>query len=298
MEQYKNTHVNQASYYFITYGDGDYSIQRKRISFQAKKFEIFKKVLVYKKSSLSKDFKKRYANLLLNPRGSGFWIWKSQIILQTFEKMNKNDILIYVDSGSTLNLKGKKRLIEYFEILNSSSKSLMLFEMDGNIEKCWTSSQIFEYFDVQNDKNITDSNQYMGGIILSKYNDESKKFFQDFQEAVDRDNNLITDFYLPNQGNYFKACRHDQSILSVMGKINNCLSIKDESYYFENPNDQYSSPILTVRDGKYNIWQKLKFYFLYPINIRKEIYFKEKPFYFKNKQTVYRKIYSKFFNKF
>ena len=32
----------QNNYYFITYGDSNYSIQRKRIVFQAKKFKIFK----------------------------------------------------------------------------------------------------------------------------------------------------------------------------------------------------------------------------------------------------------------
>ena len=45
-------------------------------------------------------------NYLKNPRGSGYWIWKSQIILQTLEKMEKNDMLIYIDSGSTLNIRG------------------------------------------------------------------------------------------------------------------------------------------------------------------------------------------------
>ena len=49
----------QNNYYFITYGDSNYSIQRKRIVFQAKKFKIFKKIFLYKDSSLDKKFKKK-----------------------------------------------------------------------------------------------------------------------------------------------------------------------------------------------------------------------------------------------
>jgi hypothetical protein len=291
----------QTNYFFITYGDKNYSIQRKRIVFQAKKFKIFKKIFSYKYSSLNKDFKKRFSNLLKSSKGAGYWIWKSQIILQSLEKMNKNDILIYVDSGSTLNIRGKERLIDYFEMLNKSSESIFLFSIPGAedgpglIEKHWTTKEVFEYFDVQNNKEITDSTQFMGGVLLVKNNETSKKFFREFQNIVDGNNNFITDYYSSNQNLYFEACRHDQSILSVMGKLYGCLSMQDEFSYFYKPKDQYNSPILTVRDGVYNKWQKIKFYSFYPLNIRKVIFFKEKPYYFKNKKTIYSKVFNKIF---
>ncbi len=284
----------QIKYFFITYGDNQYSIQRKRLSYQAKKFNIFHKVFSYKKSSLDIQFKKRFNELLKKPKGSGYWIWKSQIILQTLEKMEMNDILIYIDSGSTLNIMGKKRLVEYFEMLDKSNESLFLFKMPNILEKHWTTRQVFDYFGVRNDKKITHTVQHLGGVLLVKNTKKSKTFFQEFQNIVDKDNELITDFYSEDQDEYFNVCRHDQSILSVMGKIYGCLSINDESYYFENPEDQYKWPILTVRDGIYNKWQKFKFYILYPLNIRKIIFFKEEPFYFKNKNTVYSQIYRKF----
>ena len=203
-------------------------------------------------------------------------------------------MLIYIDSGSTLNIRGKKRLIEYFEMLDKSNESLFLFKMPNIIEKHWTTKQIFDYFDVRNNKKITDTVQCLGGVLLVKNNEKSNTFFQEFQNIVDEDNELITDFYSEDQDNYFKVCRHDQSLLSVMGKIYGCLSINDESYYFENPREQYKWPILTVRDGIYNNWQKFKFFILYPLNIRRVIFFKEKPFYFKNKNTVYSQIYKRF----
>ena len=293
-EAVRNTNKQQINYFFVTYGDKNYSIQRKRIKFQAKKFKLFKNIFVYKKSSLDKSFKNRFSALLEDPKGGGFWIWKSQIILQSLEKMNENDILIYVDSGSTMNLKGKKRLVEYFEMLNNSTESIFLFRLPGIFEKNWTTKEVFNYFGVSGNNSITDSLQFMGGVLLVKNNKASKKFFKDFQKVVENDNNLITNYYQKYQEEYFNTCRHDQSILSVMGKIYGCLALDDESFYFNNPEEQYSWPILTVRDNVYNKWQKLKFYGLYPLNIRKIIFFKAKPFYFKNKATVYSKVYNKY----
>ena len=213
-------------------------------------------------------------------------------------KMQKDDILIYVDSGSTLNIAGKKRLIEYFESLSKSTESILLFripglEEPGLIEKNWTSKEIFNYFGVQDNKQITDSYQYMGGVLLVKNNSKSKSFFKEFQNVVEKDNNLITDYYSSNQDLNFQQCRHDQSILSVMGKIYGCISMEDEFSYFYNPENQYCSPILTVRDGVYSKWQKFKFYSLYPLNIRKVIFFKEEPYYFKDKNTIFSRILNK-----
>ena len=42
-------------------------------------------------------------------RGGGYWIWKLDIIKQAFSKIKENDIIVYLDSGCTLNKSGKKR---------------------------------------------------------------------------------------------------------------------------------------------------------------------------------------------
>lgn len=48
--------------YFITYGDKNYSIQSKRIGYQAKMFDFFDEVIIYKKRDLTKDFNQRFSN--------------------------------------------------------------------------------------------------------------------------------------------------------------------------------------------------------------------------------------------
>ena len=275
--------------YFITYGDKNYAIQRNRISFQAKKLNIFDRVITYKPRSLNKKFREKFKNVLIQKHGGGFWLWKPFIILETLKKMNEGDILIYVDAGSSINPKGKNRLVEYFEILKHSKENLLLFEMPL-VEKNWTSKEVFEYFDVKDNKEITDSNQFMGGVILVKKNKHSINFFNVILNAVESDYKLITNDYSKNQNKYFEDVRHDQSLISVYSKISGCLSLKDESYFYNNPDEQYIYPILTVRDGNYNLWQKYKYYMIYPVNKRKIIFWKQKPYFFKNKYTIYKKI--------
>lgn len=283
-------------YYFITYGDKKYALQASRIIFQAKKFRIFDGSVKYSKRNLDSNFLLRFKDLLTFEKGGGYWIWKSQIILQQLSTISNGDIILYVDSGSTLNIKGKERLLEYFELFLESNESLFMFQIPTLIEKDWTTEEIFKVFGVESDQKIKESPQLMGGVMMIKKTNESVKFFKDFQSIVERDNNLITDHYSKYQREYFRDSRHDQSITSVMAKINGCLHLEDESYFFpgyhKTPEQQFQSPILTVRDNPYDNWQKFKYYSLYPLNKRKAIFFDQKPYYFKNKYTISKKLIS------
>lgn len=285
----------QENIYFISYGNNKYKIQSNRIKLQAKKFKIFKNIFIYKFKDLDIRFRNKYFDLLNQEKGGGFWLWKSQIILQTFEKLNEGDMVLYVDSGSTLNINGKKRLVEYFELLSDSNKDMLLFKMPTIIEKNWTTKEVFDYFNVASNKEVTDTVQYLGGIIFAKKTPGTVKFFKNFQKTVSDNPNLITNYYDKNQHSEFMEGRHDQSILSVMAKIEGYEVMDDESYFYEllntNQNkDQFKYPILTVRDGEYTTWQKFKYYSLYPINKRRAIFFNQDPYYFKNKITVYHKL--------
>lgn len=276
--------------YFITYGDNNFNIQRKRISYQAKKLNVFNKIYSYKKSNIDKKFLIKYSNLFKDEKGGGYWVWKAYFVLKTFEEMNYGDILLYTDAGSTLNTGGKARLNNYIDMISNSKEYLLMFQIKHLIEKEWTVKEIFSYFKLDNNSTIPDSSVLMGGVFFAKKTNHAIKFFTSFLDIVDKDNNLITDVYQDLQEEYFQECRHDQSLMSVMAKLNGCLILDDETYFNDNPNQQYSFPILTVRDGKYSIWQKLKYYILYPLNIKKTIYFGKKQFYFKRRPFVSRMV--------
>jgi len=287
--------VDNYSKHFVTYGDKKYGIQKKRLSYQAKQLRFFDSINVYGKESLSEDFKNKYSEILSQHQGGGFWIWKSFLLLNLLKKTKNNDVILYLDAGSTLNPNGVKRLQEYFDTLYHSDKSFLRFDI-GLEEKYWTSKEVFKYFNLEIDSNYGNSNQLAGGILFVKNTQESKLFFEEFFKVIDSDQKLITNHYKKNQVAGFRAPRHDQSILSLMGKIYGSIIIPDETYFHENPKDQYEYPILTVRDGNYNFWQKIKYYILYFQNNKKIIYFGEKQFYFK-KTSIYKRLKIKLISK-
>lgn len=48
---------------------------------------------------LDEGFRDANREILAQHRGAGFWIWKPQIILQTLEKLQAHDVLLYSDAG-------------------------------------------------------------------------------------------------------------------------------------------------------------------------------------------------------
>ena len=46
-----------------------------------------------------------------------------------FKKTKNNDVILYLDAGSTLNPNGVKRLQEYFDTLYHSDKSFLRFDI-------------------------------------------------------------------------------------------------------------------------------------------------------------------------
>lgn len=269
------------SLHFITYGDKNFSIQRKRIGFQAKKFKLFKQVSIYNEKSLEKKFKKEFSILFQNQIGGGFWIWKPKIILEKLKTMEEKELLIYCDSGSTLNYYAKSKFLEYIKIFKESTKELFLFELSDQIENQWTTREVFHALNVTKRKDITDSKQLQGSFIMIKNSKFTQNFFSEVIEIVAKDNNLITDYYDNLQSNNFIGSRNDQSIISVLAKLKGCYIHKDECHFHNNSEIQLNYPILHVRDKHYNLWQKCKFYFLYPVNINRLILFNQGRFYFK-----------------
>ncbi len=287
---------------FISYGDSKYFIHRKRIAFQAKSFSFFDHIQIYNRNDISKEFSEKYKYIFNQKKGGGYFIWKIFMILEQLNNMEEQDILLYVDSGCTLNKNGKDRLVEYFDMLHNSNKSMLLFRSPNLIEREWATSEALNFFNFEKDSIEATSTSFIATAYFIKKTDFSIKFFQEYLNIINSDNNLITDFYANTrvQENYFKAHRWDQTILSLMSKKhNNYLEVKDETYFLLNPDEQYVYPILAVRDSIYTTWQKMKYLILYPLNIRKVIFFGREQFYFKRTPLLikfYKKLLLKFKN--
>ena len=221
--------------HFISYGNHVFKKSLQRIKYEAEITKWFDYVNTFSPIDLNIDFTKKF-NLLLNQRrGGGYWIWKVQIIKQYLKKVKENDILVYLDAGCTINIKGEKWFKKYITLLNENENKygIISFQMEPHLEKTLTIEEIFDYFDVKNDNNdIRETGQYVAGILVMKKNKHLMNILDEFSLLINKYPFYITDYHNKNQKNdYFKENRHDQSILSVLRKKYGSIVLKDQTYF-------------------------------------------------------------------
>ena len=221
--------------HFITFGDNNFKRAKQRLLKEAQLFNEFDSITGYGPEDLSLEFKEKFKDILLYKRGAGYWIWRMEIIKKKLKEINENDFIVYLDSGCKLNNQGKKRFYEYFDMFDNSDNldnyGILSFQMHNQLEKWWTTKEILKYFNVEKNKEILESGQYLKTIVILRKNDHSRKLVEEFEKCINFDKFLITDKYNENQDKYFKDNRHDQSISSIIRKkIGNIVIPKDESY--------------------------------------------------------------------
>lgn len=209
--------------YVVNYANDIYRDTQKYCTKKAYKFGA-DKVFEYGPNDLDKEFVDKYYNILQNKRGNGYWLWKPYIINDALKKIKNDDYLLYVDSGA------------YF----INNISLIIKEMIKNkdeiisfglpfIEKEWTKNAIFQYFKCENVTEIVDTNQRLATFIFLKKSDRTVSFMSEFLKAACYDG-LITDS-IGVERKCFIENRHDQSIFSVLAKIEKIPVYRDPSEY-------------------------------------------------------------------
>jgi hypothetical protein len=261
--------------HFLTYGDSrKYTISKKHILNLTKISNIFDKSIGYSRKDIDSKFLNDFSKIFETKRGGGLYIWKQRIIYNHLKLMNKNDILFYSDAGSSFNPEGKKRFLEYIELLNDSKFGNLRFENKKEfIEKYWTTKEIFDYFGIKIESDIGNSPQLMGGHLIIKNNNHTMEFFDLFFQTLKDDQKLVSDFYINNQINGFEENRHDQSIMSIITKMIGGVILDNETFFENNSELQKTYPILSVRNYGHGLQDRIK----YELNINNK---KNIPVYF------------------
>ena len=129
----------------------------------------FNTITLYGPEDLDDEFTLNFKDILREQRGCGYWIWKPYIIKKHLDKLQADDILIYLDAGYSINKYGKQRFNEYINMVNNNDAGIISFQMD-HIEKKWTTREIFQYFNIEEeeDSEVKNSGQIIGGIQIIK----------------------------------------------------------------------------------------------------------------------------------
>ena len=182
---------------------------------EAINFGVFDNIITGDQQLFERWYRLKYKERFKD-RGYGYWQWKSYLIRRVMDKMEEGDILLYADAGCKLNVDGKKRLMDYFDIVKQSPSGILLFNQHYP-EVEYTKGDVFKYFGVSNDVAYTQHGQVAGGIIIIRKGHDAQQFINELYYICHNHYDLISDTpSITLNAPEFKEHRHDQSIISLL----------------------------------------------------------------------------------
>ena len=165
--------------------------------------------------------------------GDGYWLWKPKILLDSFEKMNYGDVLVYTDSGDLLNL-------NISDIISFSDNHDYYFTNWGGSrwpQKICTKRDCFILMDCDTDI-YHETSQIEAGFLILKKTKSTISLLQDYlkycsiKEIIDNEENIYGKNF---EGWQFH--RNDQSVLTNLIvkhnlNFNNCFDNKIKNNVF------------------------------------------------------------------
>lgn len=222
----------------INYANKKYYEAQKKNKETGLNVAKFDEVISYGVSDIDANFYEKNKTILDQPRGAGYWLWKPYFIVKTLESMNEGDLLFYCDSGSHF----INTIDSLVDVCKTSKDNILLFTLeDFHTHKKWTKRDCLHY--MQQDKEpYLSTNQILASFVVCIKNKNNISFFEEWLDFA-QDSRIITDSQntcgLPNYPE-FKDHRHDQSILSLLGRKHNITTVEDISQW---GNDRRSKEI-------------------------------------------------------
>ena len=270
---YKNRNI-----ILLSFATSDLKRSIERFEKQAILSNYYDKINIFTPLNLSDENKKKinYYLKLGKKRGYAYWYWKPLILLEMLSKVNNGDIIHYLDIGFHINEKKSDKFYHYLDLLDKENRSLLTFQYfpikNNNLqgiefpkreEFMYTKSDLFDYFEKLSDKSITHTAQFSAGNIFFKKNEKSIKFLKSWLNVFEKRFDLIDDTPSRIENyNEFIEHRHDQSVFSILCKINLFEPLSAYEYDWVEKNQKRTwdhiidYPFFAKRDLKYNIFKR------------------------------------------
>ena len=198
--------------HLVSFSTPQYRRSQKRLEVSAVKFGIDVLHSFTEKDLKKTPFYKENQAILKQPRGFGYWLWKPFFILETLKKVEKDDIVLYLDAANEV-IAPLKPLFDLCD-----KQDVNLFQVHTHKNKIWTKRDTFIGMDCDAPF-YYESEQILGSPHIYRVNDASKEFVscwlfycQNAAFLTDQPN-IFGAENLPE----FRGHRHDQSIVSLLG---------------------------------------------------------------------------------
>lgn len=265
--------------YLASFCSADLKRSGDRFKEQALKMGIYNSIKIFTFNDLNEDFKLYVKELLKKgkKKGYGYWVWQTYIHQNILSKLEYGDVYHWCDVGCHFNVKGKKRLEDYINIVskdengflgfdyrNLEDKKFSEYNFPNYLEFQYTKEDLFKFFDVQNNFKITETPQVWGGSFFLKKTKKSMDMMKQHYNITRNRFDLIDDDpekFIEKSRRGFIAHRHSQSVLSIIVKLAKCklLSAYESEWALDNNNQRTflhlnNFPIIARRDKKKNIF--------------------------------------------
>ena len=204
----------------------------------------------------------------------GYAVWKPDIIIDYLNSLPDNSILQYSDIGCHFNKNGIDRL-NYYASLTDENKMVTfdyseppkeIMELNYQFQKFkeyeYTKGDLIKYFGLNFESDVINSAQIWSGTFFMKKCDFTFKILKSWRE-ITKYINLIDDSKSKSINHEkFIENRHDQSVFSILCKLNKIKSISAYECDWaildgqRTWNHAENNPILAKRDLKYGIFER------------------------------------------
>lgn len=234
--------------HFVTYGNHKYANAIQAIAAEAARFP-FDSINLFRETDLQQipEFWDRHGEFVrTHPRGNGYWIWKPFIIKKMLLQMRDGDILVYADSGCSLDASKMSRFCDYINAAYNDPKGLVSFKLD-QLQRKWTKMDTaiaLGGVDLENGTDTLGTCQISATSFIICKRESTVKLIDDYYENC-CNYHLIDDSpsAVPNDPQFIEH-RHDQAVFSLLRHQYGGIMLSDETYP---PGDPSCGPILATR---------------------------------------------------
>ena len=200
------------------------------------------KVYIYNEDDIEEHIQ-THPDIYKFKKGFGCYSWQPYILLNKFNQIKNDDIIIYCDSGIIIN-NNISPLLELCKKYGSAFFNVGEFREKDYKNKYWTKKNVFHKMNCTQTK-YYNAFQVMGGLQLYVKNKENFKFITELSKYCN-DYEIITDIEIPEYVNdiNFKEHRHNQSVLTN-------LVVKYNRKIFRDPSQDGKKDI--VDESNYNV---------------------------------------------
>lgn len=174
------------------------------------------------------ELKAQYPEHFKIKRGFGLWFWKPYLIMKAMDRVDDGDYLFYCDSGAVF----IRDIHQFIPDLEASGSDMMVFEQPL-LAHCFTKGETYHLLGC----NDYTGNQLLGGYIFLKKSAESRRYMQEWHDAMTDLRKLSGEKFCPDIKDHrdFIVHREDQSILTILCKKWGIEGHRDPSDFGEFP---------------------------------------------------------------